>query len=188
VSLTPTRTILTITANSMDVNVMFLNTFERNDLVRKSFPFTYLYVDAVATDGKQPTSSRISHACSYESEWLSKSMDTRIEWSTTQTSSLIYHEVYQSSRTYSDRSTILSLRFSFIEAFVVTYRTGSVECNRNIWHVDGTLSNFTDAKFRDINENGWTAFDFAYDARSIHSTPLNALVWVPGLVWNPSIT
>lgn len=69
--ITPTRTVLTVQARTMDVTVTFLSPIEvcnarvrkntyslylhlqPDDLVLQSFPFTYMYIDVKSNDGQE---------------------------------------------------------------------------------------------------------------------------------------
>ncbi|KAF8885613.1 hypothetical protein BD779DRAFT_1673572 [Infundibulicybe gibba] len=57
IGITPTRTMFTFTAGPMEVEVTFLSPIEPKDLVRQSFPFTYVYLTANATAWSESLSS-----------------------------------------------------------------------------------------------------------------------------------
>ncbi|KAK0213361.1 hypothetical protein DFS33DRAFT_1377847 [Desarmillaria ectypa] len=188
VSLTPTRTILGIQAGPMDVNVTFLSPIEPNDLVQQSFPFTYLYVDAVATDGQQHD---VQFYTDITGEWLSNSEKTQIRWNTTQTSSLLYHQINQASpsnMTEQDNIAMDStVYFATSLDSSVSYQTGSTNITWAQWIAKGDLSDNQDHNFRAIGlDDNIPVFAFSYDAGKIFSTQAT-LVCALGLIRNPSI-
>ncbi|KAF7378302.1 hypothetical protein MSAN_00255600 [Mycena sanguinolenta] len=87
---TPTQTILTVQAGPMQLNVTFLSPIEPSDWGRQSFPFSYVYLDGTATDGK-PHSVQLYSDIS--GEWVTNSFSTGIQWSTTKTSNTVFHQV-----------------------------------------------------------------------------------------------
>ncbi|KAJ7793493.1 hypothetical protein B0H14DRAFT_2393450 [Mycena olivaceomarginata] len=88
--ITPTRTILTVQAGPMLLNVTFLSPIEPSDWARQSFPFSYVYLDGKATDG-QPHSIQLYSDIS--GEWVTKDLETGIQWSSSQTSNTAFHQV-----------------------------------------------------------------------------------------------
>ncbi|KAF7378283.1 hypothetical protein MSAN_00253700 [Mycena sanguinolenta] len=86
---TPTRTILTVQAGPMLLNVTFLSPIEPSDLGLQSFPFSYVYVDATAMDGQLHSIQLYSDI---SGEWVTDSLETQIQWSTTKTNNTMYHQ------------------------------------------------------------------------------------------------
>ncbi|KAJ7911892.1 hypothetical protein B0H13DRAFT_1614136 [Mycena leptocephala] len=93
---TPTRTIFTVKAGPMELNVTFLSPVEPSNWVRQSFPFSYVYIDGKATDG-QPHSIQLYSDIS--AEWVSNSLETGIRWNTSQTAHTMYHQVNSTAPT-----------------------------------------------------------------------------------------
>ncbi|KAJ6467832.1 DUF1793-domain-containing protein [Mycena sanguinolenta] len=87
---TPTQTILTVQAGPMLLTVTFLSPIEPSDWGRQSFPFSYVSLDGTAIDG-QPHSIQLYSDIS--GEWVTNSLDTGIQWSTTKTSNTVFHQV-----------------------------------------------------------------------------------------------
>ncbi|KAJ7662636.1 hypothetical protein DFH06DRAFT_1042656 [Mycena polygramma] len=87
---TPTRTILTVQAGPMQLNVTFLSPIEPSDWGRQSFPFSYVYVDGKATDGKQHSIQLYSDI---SGEWVTNSLGQAIQWSSSVTGNTAYHQV-----------------------------------------------------------------------------------------------
>ncbi|KAF7325134.1 hypothetical protein MKEN_00557000 [Mycena kentingensis (nom. inval.)] len=90
IGITPTRTILSVDAGPMRVNVTFLTPIEPDDWVRQSMPFTYVYVEGASTDGLKHSVQLWQDT---SGEWVTESWDTQIEWSTPTTNHSIYHKV-----------------------------------------------------------------------------------------------
>ncbi|KAJ7695284.1 DUF1793-domain-containing protein [Mycena olivaceomarginata] len=76
-AVTPTRTILTVQAGPMRLNVTFLSPIEPGDWARQSFPFSYVYLDGKSTDG-QPHSIQLY---------------SDISGGSSQTSNTVFHQV-----------------------------------------------------------------------------------------------
>ncbi|KAK7052731.1 hypothetical protein R3P38DRAFT_2763069 [Favolaschia claudopus] len=91
---TPTRTILTVQAGPMQLNVTFLSPIEPSDWAKQSFPFSYVYVDGKSTDGKVHSVQLYSDI---SGEWVTGSFGTGIQWSTTRQSNTVYHQVQSTS-------------------------------------------------------------------------------------------
>ncbi|KAJ6482672.1 hypothetical protein C8R45DRAFT_1099940 [Mycena sanguinolenta] len=100
--ITPTRTILTVQAGPVLLNVTFLSPVEvqvgvqPSDWGRQSFPFSYLYLDGKASDGR---SHSIQLYSDITAEWVSASLETRIQWNTSRTNHTNYHQVRSTSPT-----------------------------------------------------------------------------------------
>ncbi|KAJ7831647.1 hypothetical protein B0H13DRAFT_1734851 [Mycena leptocephala] len=87
---TPTRTILTVQAGPMRLNVTFLSPVEPSNWTRQSFPFSYVYVDGKATDGKQHSIQLYSDI---SGEWVTKDSGTAIEWKTITSGNTVFRQV-----------------------------------------------------------------------------------------------
>ncbi|KAF8180551.1 hypothetical protein K438DRAFT_1938236 [Mycena galopus ATCC 62051] len=87
---TPTRTIFTVQAGPMRLNVTLLSPIEPTDYVLQSFPFSYVYLDGTSTDGQ---SHSVQLYSDISAEWVTNSLTTSIQWSTTNASNVVYHQV-----------------------------------------------------------------------------------------------
>ncbi|KAJ7603260.1 hypothetical protein DFH06DRAFT_1022365 [Mycena polygramma] len=88
---TPTRTIFTMDVGStMQLNVTFMSPIEPDDWGKQSFPFSYMYIDGKATDGKPHAIQLYSDI---SAEWVTNSLATGIQWSSAKTGNASYHEV-----------------------------------------------------------------------------------------------
>ncbi|KAJ7617072.1 hypothetical protein FB45DRAFT_222278 [Roridomyces roridus] len=94
-TITPTRTILTVQAGPMILNVTFLSPVEPSDWSRQSFPFSYMYVDGQTTDGN---SHNVQLYSDISAEWVTDSLTTPITFGTTMVGSTTqYHQVQSST-------------------------------------------------------------------------------------------
>ncbi|KAJ7064034.1 DUF1793-domain-containing protein [Mycena amicta] len=89
-TITPTRTILNVQAGPMQLNVTFLSPIEPDDLSKQSFPFSYVYVDGVSTDGQV---HNVQLYADISAEWVTNGAGTPINWQTQQTSNAVYLQV-----------------------------------------------------------------------------------------------
>ncbi|KAF8885601.1 hypothetical protein BD779DRAFT_1801257 [Infundibulicybe gibba] len=157
--ITPTRTIISLSAGPMDVQVTFLTPIEPTDLVRQSFPFTYVYLTANATDG---ASHSIQVYSDISAEFVSGDSGNEVAWSTTAANDLSSEVV------------------AWPNGPTMTWQTGSVYTIRDGYRASGgKLNNTEDNDFRAISDN-WPIFAFSTDLGNISaiSTPL---VWALGL-------
>ncbi|KAJ7779914.1 hypothetical protein B0H16DRAFT_1359620 [Mycena metata] len=123
--ITPTRTIITVQAGPMQLNVTFLSPVEPSDWSKQSFPFSYVYIDGKATDN-QPHSIQLYSDIS--GEWVTNSLATPIQWSSSTVGSTSYHQV---------RSTAASSTFTDVAEDSVAYHAISTE-QPNLVSVIGT--------------------------------------------------
>ncbi|KAJ6567991.1 hypothetical protein DFH09DRAFT_1155589 [Mycena vulgaris] len=94
--ITPTRTIMTVQAGPMLLNVTFLSPVEPSDWTRQSFPFSYVYVDGTAQDGNFHSIQLYSDI---SAEWVTNALDTSIAFGTDTTGNTAYHQVRSSTPT-----------------------------------------------------------------------------------------
>ncbi|KAJ6479162.1 hypothetical protein DFH09DRAFT_1215072, partial [Mycena vulgaris] len=94
--ITPTRTIMTVKAGPMLLNVTFLSPVEPSDWTRQSFPFSYVYVDGTDPDGKLHSIQLYSDITA---EWVTNSSRTSIAFGTDKTGNTAYHHVRSSTPT-----------------------------------------------------------------------------------------
>ncbi|KAF7314830.1 hypothetical protein MKEN_00957400 [Mycena kentingensis (nom. inval.)] len=90
-TITPTRTIFSMEAGPVSLNVTFLSPIEPDDLARGSLPFSYVYVEGGRTDGKNHTIQLYSDTTA---EWLSIGVRTQtpIRWQSQETENAAYLE------------------------------------------------------------------------------------------------
>ncbi|KAF8883869.1 hypothetical protein BD779DRAFT_1443581 [Infundibulicybe gibba] len=181
--ITPTRTILTIMAGPMELEVTFLSPIEPTDLVRQSFPFTYMYLTANATDG---ASHSVQLYTDITAEWVSGDSNTNVTWSTTLNNDLIYHQAQRLSpspmQEINDLAEDATVYYAMANSPNVTWQTGAVA----LYGTAGErLLNSEDKDFRAISDD-WPVFAFSVDFGNVTeiSTPV---VWALGVVRDPTI-
>ncbi|OCH93360.1 hypothetical protein OBBRIDRAFT_725019 [Obba rivulosa] len=184
--ITPTRTILTILAGAMNLNVTFLTPIEPSDWVRQSIPFSYVALEASSNDG-QPHDFQVYADIS--AEWLSANGSSVVNWTTTSTSSIVYHEIKLTSPIpygeVSGQANDGTMYHAMVNGAGVSFSTGSDESCRNQFQDSGGLNGSLDSDFRPITSN-FPVFPFSVGFGSISSTPSPA-VWAVGYVRDPVI-
>ncbi|KIK65872.1 hypothetical protein GYMLUDRAFT_218622 [Collybiopsis luxurians FD-317 M1] len=183
---TPTRSILSLTAGSLAINVTFLSPIEPENLVLQSFPFTYIYFEASSTDGK-PHSLQVYHDIG--GEWVSSNILNVIQWNTTVGTSIIYHEAQCSPFQYMTETNNMAedgvIYHVTNPGTGVTYQTGQNTIIRTAFLNNATLTNSRDTDFRGIDTR-LPVFAFSQDLGTITSTS-SPVVWGIGLVRGPDI-
>ncbi|KAF8874083.1 hypothetical protein BD779DRAFT_1451181 [Infundibulicybe gibba] len=184
--ITPTRTIITLTAGPMELEVTFLSPIEPTDLVRQSFPFTYIYLTANATDGR---SHSVQFYTDITAEWVSGDQNTNVTWSTTPNSDLIYHQAQRASpnpmQEINDQAEDATVYYATANSPDVTWQTGADAFRDHFISTGDRLLNTDDGDFRAISDY-WPVFAFSVDLGDITeiSTPV---VWALGIVRDPTI-
>ncbi|KAJ3893405.1 hypothetical protein GG344DRAFT_43434 [Lentinula edodes] len=181
IQIKPTRSILSLQAGQMALNVTFLSPIEPSNLVLQSFPFTYIYMELSSTDGN-------SHSVQvYEDisgEWTAFDLNSQVQWNTTISNSIIYHEVQRSPPQYMTESNNMASDPVVYHVTnwgsSVTYQSGSDLDVRSQFLNNGNLTNNQDINFRAINDS-WPVFGFCNNLGEISSTS-SPVVWGIGLV------
>ncbi|KIK65828.1 hypothetical protein GYMLUDRAFT_38307 [Collybiopsis luxurians FD-317 M1] len=186
---TPTRSILSMTAGTMAINVTFLSPIEPGDLVLQSFPFTYVYFEASSLDGD---SHSLQVYYDITGEILSSNPVNVIQWNTTTINSVIYHEAQRFPFQYmTELSDIAEDGVAYLATNAgigVTYQTGLTGLIRTAFLNNGKLNNTQNTEYNasDVAMGLQPAFAFSTDLGNITSTS-SPVVWGIGLVRNPDI-
>ncbi|KIK51199.1 hypothetical protein GYMLUDRAFT_181751 [Collybiopsis luxurians FD-317 M1] len=184
---TPTCSILSLTAGSVAITVTFLSPIEPKDLALQSFPFTYIYFEASSKDGR---SHSLQLYQDITREWLSSDSGEIIQWNTTRSGSIIYHQANLSSSSSMMETNNMAedgkVYFATNTVSDLTYETGQETPMRNQFFNNGKLSNTPDMASCAIEDN-WPIFAFSQDLGNISSTSL-PVVWALGLVRDPDIS
>ncbi|KAF8885594.1 hypothetical protein BD779DRAFT_1646537 [Infundibulicybe gibba] len=187
--ITPTRTILTLTAGPMQLEATFLSPVEPTDLVRQSFPFIYMSLTAKATDG---ASHSVQVYSDISAEWVSGDSGNTVNWSTTPGNDFVYHQAQRASpasmQEINDLAEDATVYYAMGNSPNMTWQTGTDVVLRGQFSgnlTGGRLSNTEDKNPRSISNN-WPVFAHSMDLGSISeiSTPV---VWALGLVRDPTI-
>ncbi|PBK76561.1 hypothetical protein ARMSODRAFT_875663 [Armillaria solidipes] len=185
---TPTRTILSIHANTMDVNVTFLSPIEPSNLVLQSLPFSYVYIDVESNDGQEHSIQLYSDI---SAEWISGNDKSLAKWSTTKTDSSRIHKAARQSPVSMQEINSLAEDATVYYALPIsndaTYETGTAGVVRGDFIRNGALFNTVDVKFRAISDHGFIVLSHAVDLNNITSTT-SSVVWAIGLIRDPVIS
>ncbi|KIK65821.1 hypothetical protein GYMLUDRAFT_239519 [Collybiopsis luxurians FD-317 M1] len=160
---TPTRSILSLSAGLMAINITFLSPIEPEDLVLQSFPFSYIYFEASSTDGN-PHSLQVyqditnGHLPTVPIQC--SNLQYMAELDNMAEDGVAYHVTNAGSG--------------------VTYQNSEVHTTREAFLNNGKLNNTQDGNFRAI-QNNLPVFAFSSDLGTITSTS-SPVVWGIGLV------
>ncbi|KAK7026405.1 hypothetical protein VNI00_015640 [Paramarasmius palmivorus] len=185
ITITPTRTIYSLSAGPMRFNFTFLSPIEPQDLTLQSFPFGYVYVDAASGDGN---SHDVQVYSDLTGEWLSEDSGDTISWSTSISSSMVFHTAQRIpfnklEATYMAHDGILY--HASLTSSGMTWQTGGHYALRAWFLTQGRLNNTQDTNMRKIGDN-FPVFAFANDLGSITSTS-QPLVWAIGYARTPVV-
>ncbi|KIY67053.1 hypothetical protein CYLTODRAFT_15822 [Cylindrobasidium torrendii FP15055 ss-10] len=191
IEITPTRSILTIQADSVVATVTFLNPIVPGDLVAQSLPFTYMYCDITVTDGQEHS---IQLYTDVTGEWLSNDIEQPIKWDISK-SSIIYHTVsLQNPKALTEKEGMAldaSLYYASRAGNGVAYRASGADGTggaREQWKSTARLDGDEDKNFRKINAGAgdWPCFAFSRDYGTV-SDKTETAVWALGLVRDSTI-
>ncbi|KIK65886.1 hypothetical protein GYMLUDRAFT_1027569 [Collybiopsis luxurians FD-317 M1] len=180
---TPTRSILNLTAGKMAINVTFLSPIEPDDLVKQSFPFTYIYFEASSTDGN-------SHSLQiYEDisgEWISSNSLNGMQWNTIVSNTIIYHEAQRLPIQFMTETNNVAedgvVYHVTNTGSGVAFQTGWDIVLRSLFLNNGSLVNSQDTADRAIGDR-WPVLAFSRDLGTIQSTQ-SPVVWGIGVARN----
>ncbi|KAF9259183.1 DUF1793-domain-containing protein [Marasmius fiardii PR-910] len=183
--ITPTRTILVLTAGPIQFNLTYLSPIEPNDIVLQSFPFSYVFFDAVSTDNQ---AHHVQVYSDLSGEWLNFANPVQISWDTI-TSPLLIHSAQLSNPKPLQEDTNMAsdgiLYHATNPGNGVSWQSGGHYSLRGWFLSQGSLNNTKDSSFRNIDDN-FPVFAYAHDLGSVTSS-VSSIVWAIGLVRNPSI-
>ncbi|KAK7045340.1 hypothetical protein VNI00_007589 [Paramarasmius palmivorus] len=194
ITITPTRTIYSLSAGPVQFNITFLSPIEPQDLNHQSFPFGYVYFDATSGDGSEHN-VQIYHDISGESktdfmatEWLSEDPTDTISWNTTTSRSMVFHNAQRMpldslATTYMAHDGILY--HATLARSDMTWQTGGHHTLRARFLTQGSLKETKDNNFRAINDD-FPVFAFANDLGTIISTS-QPVVWAIGYARTPVV-
>ncbi|KAK0466307.1 uncharacterized protein EV420DRAFT_1261099 [Desarmillaria tabescens] len=187
---TPTRTILSIHANTTNVNVTFLGPIEPTNLVLQSLPFSYVYIDVESNNGQEHSLQLYSDI---SAEWISGDSNSLAEWTTITTDSSAIHKAYRqlpySMTEMNNLAEDAKVYYAFPKRNTwdnTTYETGNDTVVRAEFITRGTLDNRGDIDMRAI-DNHFVVLGHAVNLSNIASTT-SSVVWAIGLVRDPVIS
>ncbi|KAJ3555355.1 hypothetical protein NM688_g2626 [Phlebia brevispora] len=185
--ITPTRTIMNLTAGPLNLTVTFLSPIEPSNPALQSLPFTYLSLDITSNDGQ-------AHAVQVYSditgEWASGDRSNTIKWTSQTTDTIVYYSV--SRQTPQQLSEILGQA----EDATIFHATPIVPNQSTCTNIDTTCR----SQFQQSGSLGsisamvgpasisfpYPVFAMAVDLGTISSTS-SPVMWAVGAVRDPAI-
>ncbi|EIM84853.1 uncharacterized protein STEHIDRAFT_60541 [Stereum hirsutum FP-91666 SS1] len=186
VSITPTRTIVTIPAGPMTLNVTFLSPIEPGDYVRQSMPFSYLYLEATSNDGKAHSVQVYSDI---SGEWNSGNRNDAISWTTTSGTNSMFHAITLDKQTpfteTANQAEWGTMYHAGQASSTATYQIAADATNRGQFTSKGNLLDTVDPNFRQIS-NSFPVFGISQDLGTITSTQ-KPVVWAVGFTRDQAV-
>ncbi|THH26639.1 hypothetical protein EUX98_g7550 [Antrodiella citrinella] len=184
---TSTQSTFVMTAGPVDLTVNFLSPVEPADLVKQSFPFSYLSLSAASNDG---SSHAVQVYTDISAEWVTGNVSLVANWTTTAgDNNLVTHQVQLATQEpfteLNDQIQHGSAFFSTGSTQGVTYQTGEDVQVRAQFVQSSVLLNSQDTQFRAVSDK-WPVFAFASDLGSV-STSSTPVVFALGHVRDPAI-
>ncbi|KAJ6606126.1 hypothetical protein DFH09DRAFT_1017068 [Mycena vulgaris] len=189
--ITPTRTIITVRAGPMLLNVTFLSPVEPSDWVRQSFPFSYVYVDGKSMDGR---SHSIQLYSDISAEWVSNNFDASFTTRSSARSNTPYHQVQQST----PESNFTDVAEDAIAYYAVAGNhpglvsvVGTGQVLRSQFAAPGTgfnLSSDLTAQFGNVRGGDGRFPVLAHAVDLGENQTISSVAWAVGLVRDPVIT
>lgn len=184
---TATRSRFVLTAGPVDVTAIFLSPVEPTDLLRQSYPFSYLTVYVNSNDGN---AHNVQVYTDISAEWVSGDRSLTAVWNTTASSTVVSHQISLQSQSLftenRDQIQYGSAYYGITFHSGVTYATGQDTVVRAKFIQTGQLDNSRDTNFRAINNN-WPVFALAKDWGSVVESGSNPAVFVVGHARDPVI-
>ncbi|KAK7045364.1 hypothetical protein VNI00_007613 [Paramarasmius palmivorus] len=181
IDITPTRTIYSVSAGLMQLNFTFLSPVEPQDLTLQSFPFAYIYVDAISRDGNP---HNVQLYCDLSGEWLSEDGQDNITWTSVTSDSMIFHraQLQTPDKPADDMVYDGQLYFATQDSSGNSWQTGEDRAQRSSFIKNGKLDNTEDHDLRCISCSK-PVFAFSNDLGNITITS-KSIVWAVGYVRN----
>ncbi|KAK0239510.1 hypothetical protein EDD85DRAFT_452362 [Armillaria nabsnona] len=185
--ITPTRTILSIQANTTNVNVTFLSPIEPSNLVLQSLPFSYVYIDVESNDGQEHLVQLYSDI---SAEWISGDSESLTDWSTDKGGSSMIHKASRQLPLASMQE-IGSLAEDAMVYYAspinndATYGTANDTLLRDNFKTYGFLDDDVNADYRAISDH-FVVLGHAFNLHNITRTT-SSVVWAIGLVRDPVV-
>ncbi|KAF5344089.1 hypothetical protein D9758_008834 [Tetrapyrgos nigripes] len=184
---TSTQSVFVLSAGPVDVTVTFLSPVEPDDLVKQSFPFSYMAISCYSADGG---SHSVQVYSDISGEWVAGNTTLTVNWNTTIQDALTHTVALQDQTEFvEDNDRILqgSAFYSTLnQASGLTYQTGSDVDVRATFINQGKLNNTQDTNFRAIQDN-WPVFAYAHDLGTVTSASTNPVVIAVGHVRDPVV-
>ncbi|KIY49337.1 DUF1793-domain-containing protein [Fistulina hepatica ATCC 64428] len=180
VQITTTRSIFSLTAGSVDLNVTFLSPVE-------SLPFSYMALSARTNDGE---SHSVQIYTDISAEWASGDRSLTVNWTTTTSNDVMSHKVgLQDPNVYGEASDQASYGAAYYSTNLtdkLTYQTGRDTSVRGQFIENGVLKDSFNSTYRAVDDE-WPVFAFASDLGSVNSEYSDPVVFSIGYVRDPAL-
>ncbi|KAJ7073128.1 hypothetical protein C8F01DRAFT_269171 [Mycena amicta] len=193
-SITPTRTIISFKAGPLELNVTFLSPIEPDDLVRQSFPFSYVYLEGTASDGK---AHDVQIYADIGAQWVSNGLRTAINWGKYQTLNTAYLQVQSSSpsSTFEDVAEdsiafhAVALNQPGLQSIIGSAQSLRAQVSSNVTTTKLTLTSDLFGSSGQVQDpdNKFPVLAHLVDFGSISAFPSNVF-WAVGLKRDPVVT
>ncbi|KAI0341142.1 hypothetical protein BDW22DRAFT_330198 [Trametopsis cervina] len=187
IQLTPTRTIMNMTAGPIDLILTFLSPIEPSDHVRQSLPLSYMSLQARSNDGKNHTVQVYSDITG---EWSSGDRDQSVSWDVIATDQVIIHRqelvnpvpLGEINGQASDGATFFGIQ----RGTNVTYMVGGDDNCRTLFVSLGSLTNTAVMSPGIIDKPFWS-FALAQDLGVVSGSFTDPIVWSIGILRDPVV-
>ncbi|GJE95231.1 DUF4965 and DUF1793 domain-containing protein [Phanerochaete sordida] len=184
--ITPTRTIMSLAAGPLDLNVTYLSPIEPADPVSQSFPISYFAMTFAANDG-QP--HRVQVYCDVSGEWLSGDRSHCMDWNMT-TDTVVLHQAFlvrpQPFNEINRQAEDAIFYFGALRTELMTWQADSAPVSRTQFTTAGSLTNSVNDGPNAINGSDFEVFAISEDLGTVKETP-RPLAWAIALARDPAI-
>ncbi|TCD67966.1 hypothetical protein EIP91_011767 [Steccherinum ochraceum] len=166
-------------------NVTYMSPIETDDLVKQSIPFSYVYIDAVSTDGQVHD---VQAYMDITGEWVTGNRSETVSWNGTKTSS---STVYQAQlldptpfKEVKDQAEDATAYIGMRSGPGVSFTVNGVTPCRGTFVTNGMLPAISADTSAPVSHN--PIFAVAVDLGKISQTP-QSIVWALGVTRTPAI-
>ncbi|KAI0341899.1 hypothetical protein BDW22DRAFT_1484797 [Trametopsis cervina] len=187
IQLTPTRTIMNMTAGPIDLVLTFLSPIEPSDLAAQSLPFSYMSLQARTNDGQ---SHSVQVYSDISAEWSSGDRGQQVNWNVFVSDQVILHQQQlvipvpfgETGSQAVDATTF----YGALQGPAVTRMADTDATCRNQFASSGNLTN-GEKSGPDIINNPFDVFAIAQDLGIISGSFTSPVVWAVGMLRDPAI-
>ncbi|KAI0696707.1 hypothetical protein BC835DRAFT_1414100 [Cytidiella melzeri] len=189
IQLTPTRTIMNLTAGPIDLQVTWLSPIEPSDLAAQSLPLSYLSLQARANDGQSHTVQVYSDI---SAEW-SAGLGERgqlVNWNVITTDQVVFHEqslvTPQSFSEAGEQALDATTYYGMQQGANVTYMADKDSNCRGQFASFGNLTN-NEAQGPSPINNPFFVYAVAKDLGTVGADFTAPVVWAVGMLRDPAV-
>ncbi|KAL4241900.1 Glutaminase GtaA [Abortiporus biennis] len=185
---TSTQSTFVMTAGPVDLTVNFLSPVEPTDLIKQSFPFSYLSLSAASNDGG---SHKVQVYTDISAEWITGNNSLTANWTTSTGDGVVTHQVQLANQCpfteVSDHIQQGSAFYSTQSTTGLTFQTGEDIVVRAQFINNSVLLNTQDSQFRAVSDK-WPVFALARDLGAVSSSsPSSEVVFSVGHTRDPAV-